>query len=158
MSSELIVGTFLPAPLYAPNRLLTECIALLFPWQNHDRLDPEVVENTPGRCRMIKGRRQGKHEHTIPILASEELHVAAGGLSNVGSSEFDIATREWSLSIDTRHTLKQQLSAVGNHKLWKNRMCDCPQSGYKTCVVRRVTVTAWLLRLFWWHKPRATER
>ena len=39
------------------------------------------------------------------ILVSTEDHVAAGGLSYVGSEELDIATREWRRRMDTTHTL-----------------------------------------------------
>jgi hypothetical protein len=41
----------------------------------------------------------------IPTLISIELHVAAGGLSYVGSWEFEIATSAWRRIIETMQTL-----------------------------------------------------
>jgi hypothetical protein len=52
----------------------------------------------------------------IPTLLSTDDHVAAGGLSYVGSREFEIETRLWSRRIDTMHTL----SAISVGIRWKS--------------------------------------
>ncbi|EAT86480.1 hypothetical protein SNOG_06649 [Parastagonospora nodorum SN15] len=43
--------------------------------------------------RVKIGRRRGRQEQMMPTLISTELHVAAGGLSYVGSTEFEMATK-----------------------------------------------------------------
>ncbi|KAF2247907.1 hypothetical protein BU26DRAFT_322814 [Trematosphaeria pertusa] len=68
-------------------------------------------ENTPGRQRAISGRKQGRLEQMMPTLASTELQVAAGGLSYVGSAEFEIETRDWRRRIETIQTLVREMSA-----------------------------------------------
>lgn len=47
----------------------------------------------------------------MPTLASTELQVAAGGLSYVGSAEFEIETRDWRRRIETIQTLVREMSA-----------------------------------------------
>lgn len=47
-----------------------------------------------GKYLESSGRSVDKHEHTMMTLASTELHAAAGGLSYVGSGEFEMDTRE----------------------------------------------------------------
>lgn len=106
MSSDRIVDVFPFTLLFLMKRLFTGRLVYLLPLQYHDRSEFDVVENAPGKYCVIRGRKQGKQEQMIPIFASQELQVAAGGLSYVGSREFDIATSEWSLSIDTKHPLK----------------------------------------------------
>jgi len=59
----------------------------------------------PGMKRVKIGRRRGRQEQIMPTLISTELHVAAGGLSYVGSIELEMATSEWSRSIETMQTL-----------------------------------------------------
>ncbi|PSN73595.1 hypothetical protein BS50DRAFT_483032, partial [Corynespora cassiicola Philippines] len=51
------------------------------------------------------GRRHGRQEQMMPTLVSTEDQVAAGGLSYVGSSELEIATRDWRRRIETTQTL-----------------------------------------------------
>jgi hypothetical protein len=59
-----------------------------------------------GTQRASRGRSRGKQEQIIPTLVSTELHVAAGGLSYVGSRELEIETRDCRRRIDTMHTLQ----------------------------------------------------
>jgi hypothetical protein len=63
------------------------------------------VEKTPGRYRVMSGRSRGRHEHIMPTFASTELHVAAGGLSYVGSVELEMAMSDCRRRIETTHTL-----------------------------------------------------
>jgi hypothetical protein len=42
----------------------------------------------------MRGRRRGRHEQIMPMFVSTEDQEAAGGLSYVGSLEFEIDTRE----------------------------------------------------------------
>ena len=62
-------------------------------------------EKAPGRKRVMSGRRSGRHEHMIPTFVSTEDHVAAGGLSYVGSFELEMATSDWRRRMETMHTL-----------------------------------------------------
>jgi hypothetical protein len=62
-------------------------------------------ENAPGRIRFISGRSNGRHEQMMPTLVSTELQVAAGGLSYVGSLEFEMATSDCRRRMDTTQTL-----------------------------------------------------
>lgn len=66
-----------------------------------------IDEKAPGMNRTTSGRRHGRHEQMMPILVSTEDHVAADGLSYVGSEELEILTSEWSRKIETRQTLSQ---------------------------------------------------
>lgn len=59
----------------------------------------------PGRKRVRSGRKRGRQEQMMPTLISTELHVAAGGLSYVGSVELDMATSDCRRSIETMQTL-----------------------------------------------------
>lgn len=52
------------------------------------------------------GRIEGKHAQMIPTFVSIADSIAAGGLSKVGSVEFEIAIRVCSRMIETRHTLE----------------------------------------------------
>lgn len=51
-------------------------------------------ESESGSQRRTSGRRRGRHEQMMPTFVSTELQVAAGGLSYVGSEEFDMATSD----------------------------------------------------------------
>jgi hypothetical protein len=51
------------------------------------------------------GRIDGKHAQMIPTFVSMADSIAAGGLSKVGSVEFEMDTRVWSRMIETIHTL-----------------------------------------------------
>lgn len=75
-----------------------------------------------GSQRITSGRRRGRQEQMMPTLVSTELHVAAGGLSYVGSEELEMATSDRRRSMETRHTL-QAVSKVfiGDHA----RFCAC---------------------------------
>lgn len=42
----------------------------------------------------------------MPTFISTTENAAAGGLSNVGSGEFEMRTSDWSRMIDIRHTLQ----------------------------------------------------
>ena len=61
--------------------------------------------NAPGKKRVKSGRNKGRQEQMMPTLISTELHVAAGGLSYVGSTELEMATRDWRRRIETMQTL-----------------------------------------------------
>ena len=56
--------------------------------------DPSVEELNIGKYLESSGRSVGKHEHCMLTLASTEFHATAGGLSYVGSGEFEIETGE----------------------------------------------------------------
>jgi hypothetical protein len=51
------------------------------------------------------GRMYGRQAQMIPRLHSTDESVAAGGLSKVGSEEFEIRTSDCKRTIETRQTL-----------------------------------------------------
>jgi hypothetical protein len=57
-----------------------------------------------------KGRMYGRQAQMIPRLHSIDESVAAGGLSKVGSEEFEIRTSDCKRTIETRQTLTYMLA------------------------------------------------
>lgn len=62
-------------------------------------------EKTLGSQRVTSGFSCGRQEQMIPTLISTEVHVAAGGLSYVGSGLLEMATSDWRRRIETMQTL-----------------------------------------------------
>jgi hypothetical protein len=58
-----------------------------------------------GRTVARRGLREGRQAVMMLTFVSTAERVAAGGLSAVGSVEFDIDRRDWRRTTDTMHTL-----------------------------------------------------
>jgi len=88
-------------------RELDEGVLLSFPRSSSSsRTDRETISGKYfGQTADNKGRIYGRQAQMMPTFASTTEKVAAGGLSNVGSGEFEMRTSDWSRMIDTRHTL-----------------------------------------------------